>query len=176
MAALFDRLRRGARGAMLGCNLASMATMKLHVVLVGVAFGCVAAYAQVAPQSAAPSCDVLVRDIQGNTNLHVGERVGYFGSPVMSLRTNLGDGNRTVMRMFECKTKEGALVPGGRFTFPESNIERGAADLKPANDGTLYIVEGIVKSVTYFTETTSGQKYVLPLLEKIVVSLPGKTP
>jgi hypothetical protein len=161
---------------MLGCNLASMATMKLHVVLVGVAFRCVVADAQVAAQSAAPSCDVLVRDIQGNTNLHVGERVAYFGSPVMPLRADLGNGNKTVMRTFECKTKEGKVVPDGRFTFLESNIERGAADLKPANDGTLYIVEGIVKSVTRFTETTSGQKFVLPLLEKVVVALPGKTP
>ena len=126
--------------------------MKLNFALVGVAFGCVAAYAQVAPLSAAPSCDVLLRDIQGNTKLHVGERVAYFGSPVMSLRASLLDGQKTVMRTFECKTKEGVIVPDGRFTFPESNIERGAANLKPANDGTLYIVEGIVKGVTTFTE------------------------
>ena len=150
--------------------------MKLHFVFVGVAFGCVAAYAHVAPQSAAPSCDVLLRDMQGNAKLHVGERIVYFGSPVMSLRANLANGEKTVMRTFECKTKEGELVPGGRFTFPESNIERGAANLKPANDGTLYIVEGVVKGVTTFTETTSGQKFVLPLLEKVVVALSRATP
>ena len=111
--------------------------MKLHLVLVGVLSACVAAYAHVAPQSASPLCDVLLRDMQRDAEQHVGTRVAYFGSPVMSLRAVQLDGKTTALRAFECKTKEGGLVPGGRFTFAESTIERGAADLKAGTGATM---------------------------------------